>query len=74
MDEPRIGFWHPDFAGDGDRDLADVARLTTLLGPFMATYHGLTIDDYWALTVSEHAAMLNWLYETEILAKPGEAT
>lgn len=41
-----------------------------MLAPFMATYPGLTVDDYWCLTLSEHGAMLEWLYDTEVLERP----
>lgn len=69
MTEARIALWHPDFADESDVDEADVVRYTSLLGPFLQTYPGLSVDDYWALSVSEHSAMLEWLYITEVLQR-----
>lgn len=68
MSEPRVGMWHPDFADT--EDMAAIGRYTALLGPFMQTYPGLSVDDYWTLSVSEHAAMLEWLHATEVLERP----
>ena len=70
MTEPRVGLWHPDFADDPDLDKRDVGLFVSWMGPFMATYHGLTVDDYWSLSVTEHAAMLEWLYKSEVLVRP----
>lgn len=71
MSEPQIALWHP-MAQDEESNLspADIARFVAQLAPFMQTYSALTVDDYWALSVSEHAAMLEWLYVTEVLERP----
>lgn len=74
MTEPRIALWHPDFADEPDIDEVEVARFTSLLGPFLQAYAGLSVDDYWALSVSEHSAMLEWLYITEALQRPSSTS
>jgi hypothetical protein len=65
-----VAFWHPDFADDHPDDLDTIGRYVALLGPFLQTFPGLTVDGYWELSVSEHRAMLEWLYATEVIDRP----
>lgn len=66
--EPQIVAWHP-LNADWEEFDADVsAAYVRLLAPFMQAYPALTVDDYWQLYLSEHAALLQWLYDTGVLA------
>lgn len=69
-DEPQIGFWHPMFIDEPDRSTARIAHYVSLIGPFLDTYSGLTVDAYWQLTETEHNAMTHWLYASGVLADP----
>lgn len=75
-DVPQIGAWHPHNAdGFDELDKTASAAYVRLLGPFMQTYPALTVLDYWELTVNEHAAMTDWLYEAGVItARASETT
>lgn len=69
-DVPQIATWHPFNADAEEFDEKASAAYVRLLAPFMQAYPGLSVDDYWQLTVHEHAAMTEWLYATEVLVRP----
>lgn len=69
-DVVQIATWYPGNSDAEEYDEGVSMAYVRLLGPFMQTYPGLTVLDYWQLTIQEHAAMTEWLYATEVLMRP----